>query len=54
MNASHQEMFFNNNIIRARMGEMTYHLQGLLMDVISNKQTRLNKLKGLNVTLAMW
>ncbi len=33
---------------------MTIYLQGPLMDVISNKHTRLNKLKGLNVTLVMW
>lgn len=37
--------------IRARIGEMTFYLQGPLMDVIWTKNTRLIKLKGLNVTL---
>lgn len=31
---------------------MTFYLQGPLMDVLSNKHTRLSKIKGLNVTLA--
>ena len=46
--------YFNANVIRARIGEMTIYLQGPLIDGISNKHTRLNKLRGLNVTLAMW
>jgi len=49
-----KKCYFNNNAIRARISEMTFYLQGPLMDVLSNKHTRLNKLKGLNVTLAMW
>ncbi len=46
-------MLFNTNVIRARIGEMTFYLQGPLYGWHKQQTHEIKQAKGLNVTLAM-
>lgn len=46
MKASRQEMFFYTNVIRAKMGEMTYYLQGPLYGWHKQQTHEIKQAKG--------